>query len=169
MGKNDGIQRVVAVGRGAERSAGQPPKPGPEHQLLEAFIGRWMTRGTTVAISGQASLDITASDVYEWMPGRFFVLHTAYGLIGADEVGGTEIIGYDPATGGYRSSFFDSFGNSTTSAMTVRDGVWTVQGESTRATANFTDGGKTLITHHERLDDGEQWVPSMEVILSRIE
>src|SRR4051812_5350508 len=36
-------------------------------------------------------------DVYEWMPGGFFVLHTAYGRIGDVGGGGTEIIGFDPA------------------------------------------------------------------------
>jgi hypothetical protein len=35
---------------------------------------------------------ITTSDVYEWAPGGFFLLHTAYGRIGEFDVGGTEII-----------------------------------------------------------------------------
>src|SRR6185437_10688480 len=60
------------------------------------------------------------SDVYEWMPGRFFVLHTAYGRIGIMDVGGTEIISYDAASKTYRSHFFDSKGNISTHELTVQ-------------------------------------------------
>ena len=76
----------------------QGPTPGPEHRRLDAFIGRWMTDGQTVAGPDAPSVKILASDVYEWMPGGFFVLHTAYGRIGDIGVGGVEIIGFDPAS-----------------------------------------------------------------------
>ena len=53
---------------------------------------------------------IVTSDIYEWIPGRLSVLHTAYGRIGDLEVGGVEIIGYDAEGGQYTSHFFDSQG-----------------------------------------------------------
>jgi hypothetical protein len=49
---------------------------------------------------GTPESKILVSDVYEWAPGRFFVIHPAYGRIG---VGGVEIIGYDTASQKYRS------------------------------------------------------------------
>src|SRR5262245_4051784 len=54
----------VAAGRIAEA-----PKRGPEYDRLEAFIGRWVTEGQTIASAGTPSAKITASDVYEWAPG----------------------------------------------------------------------------------------------------
>jgi Protein of unknown function (DUF1579) len=48
------------------------------------------------------------SDVYEWAPGGFFVLHSAYGQLAGADVGGIEIMGYDQASNEYRSWFFDS-------------------------------------------------------------
>ncbi len=81
----------------------QTPGRGPEHDRLQDFIGRWLTVGQTVAGPEMPSVPIFASDVYEWMPGRFFVLHTAYGRIGDIDVGGTEIIGFDPASQTYRT------------------------------------------------------------------
>jgi hypothetical protein len=77
-------------------------------------------------------------EVYEWMPGKFFVLHTAYGRIGDLEVGGTQIIGYDETSDTYRSHFFDSEGNVTTQELSEAGGVWTWQGETTRATSAFS-------------------------------
>ena len=73
----------------------QQPRPGPEHELLGVVIGKWINEGYTVATADAPSVKILTSDVYEWMPGGFFVLHTAYGRVGSTDVGGTEIIGYD--------------------------------------------------------------------------
>jgi hypothetical protein len=85
------------------------------------------------------------------------------------DVGSTEIIGYDAASQTYRSYFFDSQGNITTDELTVQGDTWTWNGEKTRTTAVFTDNGKTQTAHHERSDDGVNWVPSMEVTLTKVE
>jgi hypothetical protein len=54
----------------------------PEHDLMNSLIGKWMTVGQTISTDGEPALDIHASDIYEWVAGRFFLLHTAYGRIG---------------------------------------------------------------------------------------
>src|SRR5215510_2334560 len=83
----------------------------PEHDLLDSLIGKWMTVGHTIPTDEAAPLEIHASDIYEWVAGRFFVVHTAYGRIGDVGVGGIELIGYDPDTKTFRTHFFDSQGN----------------------------------------------------------
>ncbi len=147
----------------------QGREPGPDHRLLDVLVGRWINEGETVPSEGAPAVKILTSDVYEWMPGGFFVLHTAYGRIGEVDVGGTEIIGYDEASKKYRTHFFDSQGNITTEELTVRDGVWTWQGNQTRATGTFSVDGRTLPVLHERSDDGVNWLPAMEVTLSKVE
>lgn len=147
---------------------GQLTQPGFEYQLLDVFIGKWMNEGQTIASAGAPAVKILTSDVYEWMPGGFFVLHTAYGRIGNMDVGGIEIIGYDAANKKYQSYFFDSQGNSSTQELTVRDGVWTWQKENVRCTAVFSDNGKTQTAPHERSDDGVNWLSSMDVTLRKV-
>lgn len=147
----------------------QPGKPGPEHELLDVFIGRWITEGHTVASEDALSVEILASDVYEWMPGGFFVLHSAYGRVGNTDVGGTEIIGYDAQSNKYHTHFFDSQGNLTTEELRVEGDTWTWKGEKVGCTAKFSDEGKRLLAHHVRLDDYGKWVPSMEVTLTKVE
>jgi hypothetical protein len=154
----------MATGRVAEA-----PKPGPGHKRLEVFIGKWMTEGQTIASPGRPAMEIVASDVYEWAPGGFFVLHTAYGRIGSTGVGGVEMIGYNAERNNYRVSFFDSQGNNTSHTLSERDGKWIWQGENTRCTSVLTDNGKTMTAHHERSDDGVKWVPSMDVTLRKVE
>jgi hypothetical protein len=139
------------------------------HRRLEVFVGKWINDGELLATQESPAARIVTSDVYEWMPGKFFVLHTAYGRIGDLEVGGTEIIGYDETSDTYRSHFFDSEGNVTAQELTEAGGVWTWQGETTRATSVFSDDGKTQTCRHERSEDGVNWAPAMQITLSKIE
>ena len=87
----------VAAGR-----VDRAPTPGPEHKRLNAIIGRWNNEGHTINPDGTPGVKILASDVYEWAPGGFFVVHSALGRIGDIGVGGVEIIGYDPANQKYQ-------------------------------------------------------------------
>jgi hypothetical protein len=154
----------VAVGR-----VDRPSKPGPEHRLLEIFIGRWINEGETIGSGNIPAVKILTSDVYAWMPGGFFVLHTAYGLIGNAEVGGTEVLSYDTTSKTYQSLFFDSQGNINTDMLSVNGNTWIWQGKDHRATAVFSDAGKTQTVHHERLGDDGNWVPAMDVVLRKVD
>ena len=136
---------------------------------LDAFIGRWLTEGETVAIADVPAARILASDVYQWAPGGHFVIHPAYGRIGDVDVGGVEIIGYDASTKQYKTYFFDSAGNVTTERLSYRDGNWMWEGDRVRCKSEVSDDGKVMVAHHERSDDGKRWVPSMTVTLTRVE
>jgi hypothetical protein len=144
------------------------PQPGPEHRRLEAFIGRWITEGETVATPDAPATKIAASDVYEWVPGRFTVLHTAYGRIGEMDVGGVEMITYDPERSSYVSHFFDSQGNVTVGDLIHDDGKWIWQGPRTRCVSTIGDDG-SFHAAHEQSDDGVEWRPSMDVTLRKVE
>ncbi len=148
------------------------PTPGPEHKLLDVFVGKWINEGHTVARPGAPSAKILTSDIYEWAVGKFHIVHTAYGLGGGVPGGGTEIISYDSATGKYRSDFFDSFGNYNPHELTRQDGKWIWLGmwgsEWHRATEVFSNDGTIQTCLHERSDDGHTWEPSMEIVLTKI-
>jgi hypothetical protein len=133
-----------------------------EVERLEVFIGKWINEGATVD-----GARILTSDVYQWMPGRYFVLHTAYGRIGNLDVGGTEILGWDPAAGRYFSVFYDSNGGVHQASLSVDGASWTWSGGSTGCTAVFSSDGCVQTAHHVRLD-GDQWLPSMEVVLRKV-
>jgi hypothetical protein len=145
----------------------RPVEAGPEINQLEIFIGNWINEGYLVE-DGKPGGKILTSDVYEWAPGGFFVLHSAYGRLAGADVGGIEIMGYDQRSDEYRSWFFDSQGNATSSSLLHTNDSWIWQRETTRATSVFSDGGKTQTTLHERLENGT-WVPSMEVVLTRVD
>ena len=164
MAKKETITTGLAAGR-----MDPSTKPGPEQQLLSIFIGKWINEGQTVGGADSPALKIVTSDVYEWMPGGFFVIHTAYGLMGGIGGGGIEIMGYDAANKKYKTYFFDGQGNITTHDLMIDQNTCMWQGENTRCTAIFTENGTVQTAHHERLDENGKWVPSMEVVLTKVE
>jgi len=155
--------------RGSSSPEDRAKAPSDAHRRLEVFIGKWINEGELLATDDSPAARILTSDVYDWMPGKFFVLHTAYGRIGDLDVGGTEVIGYDETSDTYNTYFFDSSGNVTTERLTISDGVWTWQGQTTRATSVFSKDGKTQTCRHERSDDGVNWLPAMQITLSKVE
>jgi hypothetical protein len=152
-----------------ENVTNQVPKAGPEHKLLEVFIGKWINEGHTIATPDAPEVPILTSDVYEWMPSGFFVLHTAYGRFGNVDVGGTEINGYDATSKHYRSHFFDGQGHISTHELTAIGDTWRWTGEQTRCMAVFSDQRKTQTAHHERVDENGNWILAMEVTLTKVE
>jgi hypothetical protein len=161
--------RVVAVNRGAEHAGSQGSRRGPQHDALDAWVGRWINEGHMINDDGSPGSTITTSDVYEWAPGGFFIVHSAYGRIGEFGVGGIEIIGYDETSGDYRSHFFDSQGNVTVSSLVARGDTWAYQGDTTRSTVEFSDNHRVQTVLHERTDDGTSYRPSMKVTLIKVE
>ena len=153
------------VAAGVESSDRHVPVRDLRHEALGVLIGRWINEGHTVATREVPSVQILTGDVYEWAPGEFFVVHSAYGRIGDLSVGGAEIIGV--AGDAYSSTFHDSFGNVHTSRVEIDGDVIRWIGELTRCTATFTDGGLTQVAHHESSPDGIAWSPSTEVTLRK--
>ena len=140
----------------------------PEHEVMDSLVGKWITAGETIQPDDAPTLAILTSDIYEWVAGGFFVLHTAYGRIGDSNVGGIEIIGYDADAKKHKTYFFDSQGSISTQDLTYAEGTWTWSGTHTRATAVLSDDGNTMPTLHEWSDDGVNWRPSMEVTLRKV-
>jgi hypothetical protein len=144
-------------------------KPGPEHKKLERLIGRWINEGQTIATTGSPALQIVTSDVYEWAPGGFFVIHYAYGRAGNEYGGAVEIIGYDQESKTYRNYAFDSHGILTQEVLTIGNDSLSSLGRYTRCLAVFSNNDNILTAHHERSEDGgKTWLPAMDVRLIKI-
>jgi hypothetical protein len=130
------------------------------------LIGNWINEGHTIGTGEAPPVPIFTSDVYEWAPGGFFVVHSAFGKIGETSVGGVEIIGVDGEA--YGSTFYDSFGNVHRSRVEIEGGVIRWTGDRTRCAVTLADGGLTQVAHHESSADGVTWTASMDVTLRKV-
>jgi Protein of unknown function (DUF1579) len=143
----------------------------PDHERLAALVGRWRTEGWTTETADASAARIEALDTYEWLPGRFGLLHTVDARVGDTHVEGAEIIGWEPARGAYVTRYFGSDGPNAYEASLADEGgvlVWTMRSEMDRFTGRFSDDRRTLTGHWERLDAEQHWRPWMEVTLTRL-
>lgn len=141
-------------------------QPTPEHQLLDAFVGTWKTEGRIHGDSG-SDLELTGTDRYEWLPGRFFLVHHVDVRLGDQPIQSIEVIGYDPSTRSYPMHSFDSRGSTTDMQATVQDGTWRFTGETMRFTGGFAEDGNVIRGTWDQAKDDGTWRPWMDVILTR--
>lgn len=146
----------------------EPPRaPGPQHRALEIFVGTWNTEGVVDAGPAGLGSRLAAVDTYEWLPGKFFLLHRVDGRMGEERVQVLEIIGYDAARRTYVTQSFDSHGNVGAYRASLRDGAWTILGDSERFTGAFNEDRTILTGRWERSTDGANWSRWMTIKLTK--
>ncbi len=150
------------------QSQGQPIAPSAELQRLELLVGKWNTEGETHASADAPAVKVTGVDIYEWMTGKFFLVHRADGHMGNEELNVLEFIGYDASSQMYTCHSFDHRGNSDLFQANLRDHTWTIEGKSSRFTGIFANTGNTLTGQWEQSSDGVNWLPWMDIKLTKV-
>jgi Protein of unknown function (DUF1579) len=157
------------------KAAAAPARPGPEHERLGIFAGRWNMQGRALESPFGPAAPITAAQDYEWLAGGLFLVHRLYGRMGGDEIACVEVIGYDPLAGHYT---IDSFYNNGTRSVWRLEGdgrTWTISGSwpvdgekvQARCTTAFDASGRSARGTWEYSRDGVRWQPFWETELSR--
>jgi hypothetical protein len=159
------------------------PTPSSEIQRLGALVGRWRSEGHIV---GEVPVPITGTDIYEWLPGGFFLVHHVDVVVGTQQVQALEVIGeYDPATDSFTGRAYDNLGNVTIMHARVDDdGVWTFTGAgdvapaaqpssanasgAVRSTLKVNPDTRSMTARWERSDDGSSWQPWMQMRFTRM-
>ena len=148
----------------------QPTDPGSEHERLGALVGRWKTEGWTKEAPRAPASRIEAVDTYEWLPGRFALLHRLDAHVGDRKVDGAEIIGYDPARRTYITQYFGS-GGSRAYEVSLDDEhgflIWRIRSETEWFTGMFSDDGNTIAGHWELLDESSGWRPWIDITVTK--
>ena len=149
------------------------PKPTAAHRRLEVFIGHWHAEGMSYG-EGQDAADPRAAGVpwtsdesYEWLPGKFLVIHRWDAMTGKHAFKGTQIIGYDEAKASYFRRLFDNAGNHPEYQASVDGDVWSFEEPQTRATVTVQDGGGKMSFNWEWKNGGKPWLPLCDRVASR--
>jgi predicted enzyme related to lactoylglutathione lyase len=145
-------------------------------------VGHWRTEGHVI---GDDPVPITGTDVYEWLPGRHFLVHHVDVMVGDEHVQAIELIGgHDPATDSFTAQAYDHTGAVTTMRVGVDPaGVWHFSGGAdvagsarttgapdegaVRSTLTLAADGRSMRALWERADDGVVWEPWMDMRFTR--
>lgn len=159
-----GVQLAVAQGSEA-------PKPGPEHQRLGYFVGKWKAEGELKPGPMGPGGKFTSRDDCQWFEGRFTVICRSEGKMPTGPSKGLGILGYNPEERVYTYYGVDNTNMTMPSVPkgTLQGDTWTYTDEGTMGGQKF----KSRVTIKEtsptsytfRMDmqgpDGK-WMPMME-------
>lgn len=127
--------------------------------LLNAYIGIWKTSGNTA--SGDV---ISGSDIYEWVGGRYFLVHKVDVMVNARRVQSVEITHYDELDDVFRSQSFDSDGNILISSLQIEENRICILSDNQRFNGFFI--GDIIEGVWEQFEDNG-WKTWMNITLTR--
>jgi len=156
---------------------GPAPKPGPEHQKLQYFVGKWSTTGEMKTNPFSPGGKMTASDSCDWFQGGFAVVCHSEGKGPAGPMKSLGIMGYNSDQKVYTYYGLDNTGMVMMSAAkgTVKGDVWTFLDEGTMGgqpyTSRFTlkTGSPNSYTFSWELQgQDKKWMPILEGTSTRV-
>ena len=148
------------------------------NESLQPLIGAWRMDAVFPRTSPAADVEAQGGGrtVFEWLPGRQFVIQR-WEVPHPAAPDGIAIIGWDEGRGTYLQHYFDTRGVARLYEMGVGDGVWTLARTAAdfspldfaqRYTGRFSDDGRTIRGSWELSRDGATWEHDFELIYSRI-
>jgi hypothetical protein len=150
---------------------------------LAAVAGRWHTSGYVI---GDPRLPVEGADIYDVLPGDYFLVHHVDVTVGEQRVRAIEIIGEpDPDADAYLVRSFDSEGNFEVMKLRIDDdGIFRFSGGGdiahaarrgdaptvhVRSTLTVSDDRASMKALWERSEDGINWEPWMDITFTRSE
>lgn len=137
-------------------------------QALNIFEGTWITQGTVHRGSGNKPAELRAVDVYEWLPGKSFMLHRVDAYMADAPAQSIEVMGYDTKRGGYVTRSYDDQGVTAEFSARLDGNSWEINGESVRFKGAFKANATKLAGTWEQLDADGKWASWMEIELIKV-
>jgi hypothetical protein len=132
---------------------------GADIAAWEPIVGSWASSGRTVE-----GVDVEGTDLYEWLPGKQFVVHHVDVRMGGEQMDVLEVIGERDGDALLMRSFDRSGGTALMRATVDDAGVWTFAGPTERATLVVADS--TMSARWER-KVGSAWEHWMDMEFRR--
>lgn len=123
------VLACTLVGTALAQAPTGPPKPGPEHQKLAYFVGKWVSGGETKASAYGPAAKYTFTQTCEWFEGGFALVCRSEGKFGDAPIKGISVMSYEIGEKAYIYFETNSLGENVVSHGTVSGATWTWNGE----------------------------------------
>jgi hypothetical protein len=126
-----GVCALLAFGFVAAQM-GENPEPGPEHQKLGFFVGKWKSKGEMKETPFGPGGKFTMRDKCEWWEGGYSVVCMSEGKGPSGKMKGMGIMGYSPEQQAYTYYGVDNSPMTMTTVPqgTLEDDTWTYMDET---------------------------------------
>ncbi|RZL51318.1 MULTISPECIES: hypothetical protein [Pedobacter] len=127
--------------------------------LLQPFVGNWVTNGQTAD-----DKNIVGTDIYKWIDGGFFMVHNVDIQIGNEHISSVEIIHYDNLEDVFRTQSFGSDGLISISTIKIYDDIILIFADHQRFQGKFLKNKIVGIWEHRVKDE---WQHLMNIQLTK--
>jgi hypothetical protein len=141
-------------------------KRNAQLKALEVFVGIWNTTGKIMSSDEGQDQNLAATDIYEWLPGRRFLLHRVDARMGEDVSRNIEIVGWDAEKGTLYSHSYDDKGKWDRFSCSLKQRRWKIDGETMRFSGAF-DADHNRLQGVWEMVQKEKWTPWLEIELAR--
>jgi hypothetical protein len=126
------VSLVLSSGLALAQSAGEKPKPGPEHKKLGYFVGTWTMDGETKPNPFMPGGKLASRDTCEWFEGGFAVLCRSEGKGPMGPTKGLGVLGYSMEEKAYTYYGIDNspMAMATVPRGTTQGGTWVYNDEA---------------------------------------
>jgi hypothetical protein len=157
----------------------EQPKPGPEHNKMQAWVGEWTYEGTAEASPLVPASKFKGKETSRMVLGGFFLEMRDEGQVDTGYSFQAVILhGYDPATRTYISYGFENDGTVYSSSGTCDGTTWTssrIRGDhkgtsyKTRSVSTLSADGKSMMFSAEySANDGAAWLPLWKGTMKKV-
>lgn len=115
---------------GMAQAPASPPQPGPEHQKLAFFAGKWSSEGEMNPSTFGPGGRFSSTSTCEWFDGNFALVCHSEGKTQASTVKSLSVMGWDAALKTYTYFTINEVGQNTFSRGMVEGDTWTWNNES---------------------------------------
>lgn len=134
-------------------------------EKLDALVGVWKSAGETV---DDPVVHIEGSDIYEWLPGRHFLVHHVDVTVGGRRYQALEMFGEEADGDTCLARAYDSDGEAGTMTVRVDDaGEVSLTGPASRARLVVAHDGGNMTARWDRRDDAGEWRHWMDMRFTR--
>ena len=106
------------------------PKPGPEHEKLAYFVGKWVSEADVKPSGFGPGGKFTYTEACEWLPGKFAVLCKSEGNMMGGQYQALSVMSYDMSEKSYIYYETNNWGENVYSHGSVDGDTWTWTNES---------------------------------------
>lgn len=150
-------------------------EPSPEHRKLEVFVGTWRAEGQQKDGPFGPSAPIRATQTWEWLTGKLFLVLRFEGKVGDAPAACIEVTGYDSVKRSYPTHTFYNDGNSMQWRLHERGDTWIRTGAlqqhgktiEVRCTTLFNESRDTMTARWEFSNNRSAWQTFWEIMATR--
>ncbi len=141
--------------------------PANRMSKFEVFIGVWNTTGEVLETQASPAGTLSATDTYQWLPGKHFIVHSVDARFDGQPARSMEVLGFDSKKQQHFAWSYDDQGSAEAFVLELHGRRFSIKGKTVRFIGGC-DAQKSCLTGLWELKGAKAgWQPWIKLKLVR--